>query len=127
MDKPDIDSLQKEIADAEKNFCHLAADSGIAYAFEYYAADDAVLLRGDNLIKGKKAIIKSLRRQASPEGILIWEPDFIDVSRSGDMAYTYGKFNYTTVSPAGDTIISNGIFHTIWKKQADGSWKYVWD
>jgi ketosteroid isomerase-like protein len=20
-----------------------------------------------------------------------------------------------------------GIFHTVWKKQKDGSWKYVWD
>jgi len=20
-----------------------------------------------------------------------------------------------------------GVFHTVWKKQADKSWKYVWD
>jgi hypothetical protein len=22
---------------------------------------------------------------------------------------------------------NNGIFHPVWKKQAEGSWKYVWD
>ena len=60
-------------------------------------------------------------------GSLVWEPDFIDVSVAGDLAYTYGKFTYTSITESGDTLTSKGIFHTVWKRQEDGSWKYVWD
>jgi hypothetical protein len=43
------------------------------------------------------------------------------------MAYTYGKYVWT-VRNGEDTVISKqGVFHTVRKKQKDGSWKYVWD
>jgi ketosteroid isomerase-like protein len=56
---------------------------------------------------------------------LTWSPDFIDVSASGDMAYTYGKYNYTTTDSLGNVSEIEGIFHTVWKRQADGNWKFV--
>jgi len=43
------------------------------------------------------------------------------------MAYTYGKYTMTIIDSAGESKVSNGIFHTVWKKQKDGSWKFVWD
>jgi len=43
------------------------------------------------------------------------------------MGYTYGKYIWSSTDPAGKPITFNGIFHTVWKKQPDGSWKYVWD
>jgi len=58
---------------------------------------------------------------------LDWTPDFVDVSESEDMAYSYGGYSFSALSSKGDTINSSGIFHTVWKKQLDGSWKYVWD
>jgi ketosteroid isomerase-like protein len=56
-----------------------------------------------------------------------WSPDFIDVSKEGDMAYTYGKYVWQSPDSTGKMNVSNGIFHTVWKRQVDGSWKYVWD
>ena len=58
---------------------------------------------------------------------LEWKPDYIDVSISGDLGYTYGKFTFSAIDTTGKLIESEGIFHTVWKKQEDGSWKYVWD
>ena len=58
---------------------------------------------------------------------LSWKPDFIDVSDSGDMAYTYGKALYTYTDSLGVTKEYPALFHTVWKRQEDGSWKFVWD
>ncbi|MBK7030961.1 MAG: hypothetical protein IPH45_17925 [Bacteroidales bacterium] len=43
------------------------------------------------------------------------------------MAYTYGKYTWKINNGNGDTTVYKGVFHTVWKKQGDGSWKYVWD
>ncbi|MEK7720117.1 MAG: DUF4440 domain-containing protein [Bacteroidota bacterium] len=58
---------------------------------------------------------------------LLWKPDFVEVSASGDLGYTYGKFLFPTHDSTGQVIRSKGIFHTVWKKQADGQWRFVWD
>lgn len=55
------------------------------------------------------------------------ETGFCRYCKSGDLAYTYGKYNFSALSTNGEKISSTGIFHTVWKKQDDGSWKYVWD
>ena len=60
-------------------------------------------------------------------GILVWKPDYVDVSESGDLAYTYGKYTFTSRDSTGRKVVSKGIFHTVWKRQEDGSWKFVWD
>jgi ketosteroid isomerase-like protein len=28
---------------------------------------------------------------------------------------------------AGEVGEYQGVFHTVWKRQPDGTWKYVWD
>jgi ketosteroid isomerase-like protein len=43
------------------------------------------------------------------------------------MAYTYGKYTWRSKDTANQNASFSGIFHTVWKRQADGTWKYVWD
>ena len=62
-----------------------------------------------------------------PKAKLEWIPDFVDVSASGDLGYTYGKYTITTIDSIGQTIKRGGIFQTIWKRQPDGRWRFVWD
>ncbi|MCX6240170.1 MAG: hypothetical protein NTY07_21955, partial [Bacteroidia bacterium] len=76
--------------------------------------------------KGKEAIRKqyaSFPRKAK----LDWAPDFADVSASGDLGYTYGKYTLTSTDSIGNITQSGGIFHTVWKRQPDGQWRFVWD
>ena len=123
----DIEAYKKEILNAEEAFAAMAAEKGTAEAFVHFAADDAVLLRGNSLITGKDQISESYKDQPSLEVKLEWKPDYIDVASSGDLGYTYGKFRFSAVDSSGNAIESDGIFHTVWKRQADGSWKFVWD
>jgi ketosteroid isomerase-like protein len=124
--KPEIEKWKAEIADAEHAFSDLAVKEGIAKAFLTFSAEDVTMLRNNKLVNGK-AELKTFYEKGSPKGTLTWSPDFVDVSTSGDMGYTYGKYVYTSTDSLGNTQSSEGIFHTVWKRQRDGSWKFVWD
>lgn len=116
----------QQIYDVEKAFNDLAAEEGLQVAFSTFADDDAALNRGGRIIQGKDAIYKFYEGRSS-DITLSWKPDFVEVSESLDMAYTYGGYTLTRPDSTGNPISSSGIFHTVWKKQADGSWKYVYD
>ena len=105
----------------------MAQEEGISKAFLAYAADDAVLLRDNRLIIGKDSLRANFKNGKTDGGNLKWKPDFVDVALSGDLGYTYGKYTYTTVDSTGNKQVAKGIFHTVWKRQTDGSWKFVWD
>lgn len=126
--KATLETWKQEILAVEKEFMDMTKDHGLAAAFLYYAADTAVLKRGNKLIIGKQAIAKNYEQQSRDTSIrLVWEPDFVDVSASGDMAYTYGEYTYSFIDSLGVKQASKGIFHTVWKRQSNGEWKYVFD
>lgn len=125
--KTDIEKWKAEIKDTEKQFNDKAKESGVAEAFAAFSAEEVVLLRGNKLVTGKKAIAARFEKSAPNDYQLTWSPDFIDVSASGDLAYTYGKYVYATTDSLGNVSEIEGIFHTIWKRQTDGQWKFVWD
>lgn len=122
--------LMEEIRKIEKQFETDVNKFGADFAFYKYAAPQAVIKRGnDSLIFGANAIKKYYSNSSTKKlkAKAYWTPDFIDVSEDGSIGYTYGKYRWITTDSLGKTKEYSGIFHTIWKKQADGSWKYVWD
>lgn len=123
----DPDQIKEEIIAVETAFADAAGEQGVKEAFLTYAADGAVLVRGSRVIKGKAEIRNYFDQSTHRDIALKWKPEFVDVSNSGDMAYTYGPYTYSAKDSAGTEVNSNGIFHTIWKRQADGSWKFVYD
>ena len=128
-EKGSIEEWKKEIVQTEHDFARMAADKGIREAFLTYAAEDAVLMRNNSIVSGIEGITEFFDRQTMDESriSLEWEPDFVDVSASGDLAYTYGKFVFSALGPDGNKMEADGIFHTVWKRQEDGSWRFVYD
>lgn len=126
-EKGAIKKWKDEILETEQNFATMAAEEGIRKAFLTYAAEDAVLMRKNTLGIGKKAITVHFENQKSKDVSLTWKPDFVDVSESGDLGYTYGHYTFSYIDSRGNTIENKGIFHTVWKKQPDGTWRFVWD
>ncbi|MCF8236325.1 MAG: nuclear transport factor 2 family protein [Bacteroidales bacterium] len=127
--KNEIRLWEKEILETEKAFAQMAQHKGIMEAFLYYAAEDAVLSRNNKLYKGRHAIRKyfDARRPAFENARLIWQPEFVEVSFAGDLGYTYGKYFYIKPDSTGVADTLTGIFHTVWKKQENGEWRFVWD
>jgi len=119
--------LQAEVRKAEADFNKMASEKGIAEAFYAFADENAIIKRErDTLIKGKESIKQYYLKQGN-NATVTWNPDFIEVSNDGTLAYTYGKYIWTEKDKAGKTATATGIFHTVWKRQKDGSWKFVWD
>ena len=127
--KDKMERWKQEIADTELSFAEMAEEVGISEAFLSYAAEDAVLMRNNKLVIGKENLKVLFENQASKpqDEKLRWKPDFVDVSMSGDLGYTYGQFTYSYTDSTGTSIESTGVFHTVWKRQADGEWRFVWD
>jgi ketosteroid isomerase-like protein len=126
--KIDREKVQNEIRDAERAFEQMAADSGIAHAFWYYADSAAVIRReNDTLIIGREPIRQYYSTPSFQTAKVSWAPDHVQVSDDGSMAWTYGKYLWRNTDSTGGTQSFTGVFHTVWKRQADGSWRYVWD
>jgi ketosteroid isomerase-like protein len=124
--QPNAKNIKQEIVAAEAAFEKMAADKSIALAFYEFADKNATINRGD-LIHGREAIFDFYKKAGLDSAQLQWSPDSVFVSESGEMAYTYGKYKMTLRDSSGLPFIRTGIFHTVWKCQPDGSWKYVWD
>jgi ketosteroid isomerase-like protein len=122
------DQLNKEIFNTEKSFEKMCVEKGIAEGFYFFADDSAVIKRqNDTLIIGKDNIKNYYANDFYKKASVLWTPDFIDVSDDGSMAYTYGKYIWTVNDDNGSVTEFKGVFHTVWKRQKDNSWKYVWD
>ncbi len=123
----DIERWKKEVFDTEKEFNDMAQEKGLEEAFAHFAADSGVIRRNRKIVKGKAEIRNWYANDFRPNETLTWSPTFIDVSKSGDLAYTYGDFTFTYYDTLGNQKVNKGIFHTVWKRQPDNMWRYVWD
>ena len=120
--------LEIQILNLESAFQKMANEKGLAEAFYLFADDNAVIKReNDTLIMGKENI-KAYYEQAYYQDVeLTWHADFVEISDAGDMAYTYGTYIWKSKDKNDDIKESTGVFHTVWKKQPNKTWKYVWD
>ena len=79
-------------------------------------------------LRGKAAIRQYVEAAAKLPGFQIrWEPESVSVSRSGDLAYMIER-NVTTLNDVqGNAVTTYGKVVTVWRKEADGSWRNVVD
>ena len=124
-EKTAVEKWKNEIIEAEEQFAQKLKEDGLEKAFLAFAAEDAVLMRNNNLIIGKPDIAIYLKDKTTKK--LSWKPDFVDVSASGDLAYTFGKYSFSYADENGIKKEDKGVFHTVWKRQTNGTWKFVWD
>lgn len=125
---PNAKKWEAEVMSAEKAFEKMAAEKGISEAFAHFADANAVIKRtNDTIISGPEGIRLFYSKPFYKTATVAWTPDFIEVAENGDMAWTYGKYLWKSTDSTGTVSEFKGVFHTVWKRQADGSWKYVWD
>ncbi len=117
---------RNSLMDVDRQFSKLSVEKGVPIAFDTFMADSAVMYRQNGLpMKGRETIKDILSKRSG--GSLQWEPISSDISTSGDLGYTLGEYEYTFTDSTGQKLSSFGNYVTIWRKQADGSWKFVFD
>jgi ketosteroid isomerase-like protein len=112
--------------DLEKRFAKDVLERGGAGFTDWFAEDGVTLGNGEAAVVGKVAIAKSANW--SPKDYqLTWTPTDAVMGPSGDMGYTWGHFEGHSKDANGNPVVTTGRYMTIWRKQADGSWKVTLD
>jgi ketosteroid isomerase-like protein len=115
---------KQQMMDADRAFSKLSVEKGMKNAFLEYIDSNGVLLRPNQYpIIGADAI-DFLIQQNDSSYTLQWEPKNGAIAKSGELGYTYGLYK---LQPKGKDTAIFGTYISIWKKQADGSWKFELD
>ncbi|HEY0174193.1 MAG TPA: nuclear transport factor 2 family protein [Pyrinomonadaceae bacterium] len=111
------------VVEAEHAFARLSIAQGMKPAFLRYAAPDGVIFNRNGPVN---AIETWAQRDPAPAGLLTWWPVYADVASSGDMGWTTGPYEFRD-NPSDAKPSDTGHFFTVWRRQPDGSWKFVLD
>src|SRR5215469_16090827 len=121
----DIKALKDTEAQWNQDFAAKDADKIVAHY-----TDDAVLMNpGMPASVGRPAIQKTIKDMVGDPALSIkFQATQVEVAKSGDVAYTHGNYTMTMTDPATKKVLNDkGSYITVYKKQADGSWKAVED
>lgn len=127
FDKKEQDLSTEEkikMIDADKAFSKMSREKGMKKAFIEYMDGEGVLLRPNQYPLIGASAIDFLSQISDTSFTLEWEPQKGYIAKSGELGYTYGV--YALKPSTADTVLY-GTYVSIWKKQPDGSWKFVLD
>jgi ketosteroid isomerase-like protein len=91
---------------------------------DYYAADAKVLPPNAAVVQGLDAIAKGMAEPGPAKNFRI---DTAATEGHGDLAYSHGTWEGDFSLPGGGTMHDKGKYLETWKKQADGTWKAIYD
>ena len=120
----DTSDLQSMV-DTELAFARMAAEQGTRPAFIAFIAEDGILFR-PHAVTGKQWMIDHPLPPSDKRSLLSWYPTVAEIARAGDMGYTTGPWEFKNDIHDAKPV-AFGEFLTVWKKQADGSWKFAID
>jgi uncharacterized protein (TIGR02246 family) len=94
----------------------------------FWADDATILAPGMPAIVGKDAIRNYVAGAFATPGFSIsWTTEKVEVSQSGDLAYSSGTDRISLTGPDGKPMTQENRGVAVWKKQPDGSWRCVLD
>jgi len=116
------------IKKADDAWAAAAAAKDADKSASFCAPDAAILVPNAPAAEGKDAIRKWFQDTFSvPNLKLLWHATSTDAAKSGDLGYSTGKYELSFTDPSGKTVSDHGKYVTVWKKQADASWKVIRD
>ncbi len=112
---------------ADLAFAKATAEKGLEGWLSWFAPDAKIFPPGEAVIEGLDAIKAYYAKTGFDPKPLTWKPAFADLAASGDLGYTVGYASWPGTGEKGQTITRGSKYLTVWKKQADGSWKVAAD
>jgi ketosteroid isomerase-like protein len=90
-------------------------------AFLTFVAPEAIFFNGNAALRGKAAVKAAWAGfYEGEQAPFSWHPDTVEALDSGQLAISSGPVH----SPTGEVV---GRFNSIWRKEADGEWRVVFD
>lgn len=119
---PKNDDARLQLMEVDRAFSKRSADAGLKTAYLEFIDSTAVLLRPGNMPLTGANAIDFICMNNDAGASMSWEPKGCNLSRSGDLGYTWGIYSLRTVP---DDSVTYGTYVNVWKKQEDGSWKFM--
>ena len=97
-----------------------------AEAFASFLDEEAIFASA-GVLRGREAVVQAWSvffAEGGPR--LTWEPEIVEV-RSDGLGLSRGPYTMTVTAPDGAETTSSGQFLSIWRRQADGGWKILFD
>jgi hypothetical protein len=111
-----------QLLDTDRSFSKLSEQKGIKFALIQFIYNKGVFLRpGTFPLIGGQAL-NYISQLDDNSYMMTWEPRGGSVASSGELGYTYGVYS---LKPNNKDTILYGTYVSVWKKQADGNWKFV--
>lgn len=126
---PALAGAKDDMLATDRAFSAMSAAKGQQAAFLAYMADDVQLYTGPKPpLLGKAAVAAFYAKNPSGPGEkLIWSPSGAEASPDGILGYTRGTWRYSATAKNGKPVTATGYYVTAWKRQADGTYKFVLD
>lgn len=113
------EQLAQQVRDAENAFAATMAARDLQ-AFAGFLADDAIFF-GNSAARGKNAVVEAWKGfYQGEQAPFSWRSETVEVLDSGQLAHSSGP----VFDPQGRRVAT---FNSIWRREADGSWKVVFD
>lgn len=95
----------------------------------FYAEEAVLYVPGAPPVKGKAAIRTALGDMLKdPSMTLAYTTETAEAAKGSDIGYTAGSYTMTMTDPKTKKVMTaKGSYITVFKKQADGTWKVVQD
>jgi uncharacterized protein (TIGR02246 family) len=124
----DVEAARAAIQAADAEWALAAESRNAEVAASFLTADAVMIPPHEPALAGKGEIAAYMAELLSdPTFAIAWETTDVHVSGSGDIAYSLATNQIQIDMPDGSTLSDRGKGLTIWKKQADGTWKVAVD
>ena len=119
----------KAIRDFETAWAQAFATKDVEKIGVFYADDASAFLPNMPVLNGVPAIKAALKPMVEDKNFAItFAATKVEVSKASDLAYSQGAYTMTLTDPkTKKAVTEKGKYVTVYKKQADGSWKAAAD
>ena len=113
---------EQQLIQADMAFSDLCQAQGMKNAFLEYMDSNGILLRPQHFPILEASAVDFLISQDDGDFTLTWKPKNAMIASSGDLGFTYGLY---ALQPKSRDTVLYGTYVNIWKRQEDGSWKFI--
>ncbi len=111
---------EQQLLELERQLSATAQEAGLGGALAGVIAPDGMVIRPGVTLTGAEEITRGLAPPASA-GPMYWQPDRVEVSSSGDMGMTSGR--YVQVITGAEA--HQGRYVVVWRRDGSGDWKVL--
>ena len=125
-DTVDPESERAKLLQLDREWSEAARTNNMERLWSFWTDDAKILLSADKTISGLDQIKQfTTKARTDPNFEISWEVQGVEISKSGEMGYTFGIGKVTRTGENDELITVANPYLIVWEKQSDGNWKCV--